>query len=107
VTVEQPIKDPAQERIAQAVFHALKCVVCEGQALSESDAPLAHQMREEIRRMVAQGKSKAEVLDYFTARYGQEVLLSPPLSTSTVLLWLAPLVLVGFGAWITRRILQK
>lgn len=106
ITVEQPISDPAQEAVAQEIFHSLKCVVCEGQALSESDAPLAHQMREEIRRMAREGKSKADILDYFTARYGQDVLLTPPLAADTLLLWLAPLLLVGFGAWIARRVLS-
>ena len=103
VTIEQPLADPAQERAAQAIFRELKCVVCEGQALAESDATLARQMRAEIRRMVADGTSTSAVMEYFTARYGQEVLLTPPVARTTLLLWLAPALLLALGVYLITR----
>ncbi|MEJ0010716.1 MAG: cytochrome c-type biogenesis protein CcmH [Alphaproteobacteria bacterium] len=103
VTIERPLQDAAQEQEAQRIFHELKCVVCEGQALGESDAPLAHQMREDIRAQVAQGKTQTQVLDYFRARYGARVLLDPPVERGTWLLWAAPLLLLAAGAFLLGR----
>lgn len=100
VTIEQPLADPAQEATAQATFRELKCVVCEGQALGESDAPLAQQMRAEVRGMVGEGKSEAEVLAFFRAHYGERILLNPPVEPVTFLLWLMPLILLLVGAGI-------
>ncbi len=80
------------------MFHELKCVVCEGQSLAESDADFAVAMRAHIRRMVGEGSSKQQVRDYFTARYGDRVLLNPPLNPATLLLWFGPLLLIFLGA---------
>ena len=107
ITVEQPLPSSEQEAAAQAIFRELKCVVCEGQALAESDAALAHQMRELVRTQVKEGKSKEEVLQYFTERYGNQVRLTPPLQQSTLLLWLAPLMLVAFGIALALRQVRR
>lgn len=104
VTIERPLPDIAQETRAQALFHQLKCMVCEGQALAESDAALAVQMRAQIRQMVAHDTADAEVLAFFRARYGSQILLTPPLETDTWALWLAPLVLLLGGAYAVRRV---
>lgn len=103
ITIETPLADAAKEREAHALFRRLKCVVCEGQALAESDATLARQMRAEIRRLVLEGKSSNEIQDYFVARYGRDVLLDPPLTATTVLLWCAPLLVLGVGAYLIKR----
>jgi cytochrome c-type biogenesis protein CcmH len=106
-TIERPLPDPALERQAQHLFAELRCVVCEGQALAESDAALARQMRSEIRDMVAGGKSENDVLDYFRARYGDRILLNPPLGRATALLWLGPVLLLALGASILWRYRKK
>ncbi len=103
VTIERPLADPAREAVAQTIFHELRCVVCEGQALAESDAILARQMRSEIRDLVAQGKSEADITALYAARYGKDVLLNPPLETSTYFLWAAPLLLLGIGVYLLTR----
>ncbi|MES2985022.1 MAG: cytochrome c-type biogenesis protein CcmH [Pseudomonadota bacterium] len=102
-SIERPLSDAAQEQTARHIFHALKCVVCEGQSLAESDAVLARQMRDHVRSMIAQGKSEPEILEYFRAQYGDQILLTPPLQRSTLLLWLTPLLLLGIGITLLRR----
>ncbi len=103
-TIEQPLANPAQEAQARVIFHELKCVVCEGQSLAESDAALAAQMRARIRTMVADGKSESEILTFFRNAYGEHILMKPPLENNTALLWLAPLLLLIIGAIILRRV---
>ncbi len=97
VTIEQPLPDARQEAVAQDAIAQLKCVVCEGQALGGSDATFAREMRQEIRRMAAQGHSTQEILDYFRSRYGAEILQSPPLEPFTWLLWFGPWLLIAGG----------
>lgn len=106
VTIEQPLDDPRLEQRARAVFSELKCVVCEGQALAESDAPLARDMRGHIRTMIADGKSDTEIFAFFVTRYGKQVLLNPPLETATILLWTAPLLLLLIGVLLLKRIVR-
>ncbi|MFZ4542048.1 MAG: cytochrome c-type biogenesis protein, partial [Rickettsiales bacterium] len=92
--IDQPLADAPKEQLARKLFRELRCVVCEGQSLAESDATLAIQMRAHVRGMVAEGKSKDEILAYFRARYGEHILLTPPMEPYTALLWLAPLLLL-------------
>lgn len=107
VTIEQPLADAAREAQAQELFHALKCVVCEGQSLAESDATLAVQMRGHIRDMLREGESKQAVLDYFRSRYGDRIVMSPPLSGRTALLWAAPLLFLVIGGVAIWRLSKK
>lgn len=102
-SIEQPLHDPAQEQRARMLFHELRCVVCEGQSVADSDAALASQMRAHVRELVADGKSDAEVLAFFRARYGEQILMTPPLGGKTVLLWFAPLLLLAGGGFLVWR----
>lgn len=97
VTIEKKLPDAAQERVATRVIRQLNCVVCEGQALADSDATFAREMRAEIRRMAGEGQSEQELLTYFRTRYGTRILLTPPVERSTALLWLAPLFFLLAG----------
>ena len=104
--IEQPLANTSQEQTARAIFHELKCVVCEGQSLADSDAALAAQMREHVRRLVREGKSAPQILATFRQSYGDKILLTPPIEPTTILLWLAPLLLLGIGfiiVWRTTR----
>ncbi len=104
VTIETPLPDASQERTARALFTELRCVVCEGQSVADSDAVLAAQMRAQVREQVAAGKSRAEILAFFRERYGEHILMTPPLNPSTILLWFAPLILILFGIVALRRV---
>lgn len=100
---EHMLPDMAQEQTARRIFRELRCVVCEGQSIAESNATLAAQMRIHVRTLVAQGKSQAEILAFFRDAYGDSILLTPPLRPSTWLLWLAPLLLLAVGGPLLRR----
>ena len=97
LTLDQPLANPAQEAQAQQLFHALRCVVCEGQSLAESDAMLAVQMRARARQMLREGETQARILTYFRERYGDRIVMTPPLAPRTGLLWAAPLLLLLLG----------
>lgn len=101
--IDQPLADAAQEQTARTLFHELRCVVCEGQSIAESNATLAAQMRDQVRARVAKGETNAEILARFHAAYGDSILMTPPVKESTLLLWLAPLVLLGAGALLLWR----
>lgn len=98
-SIDQPLADAVHEQRARAIFSELRCVVCEGQSIADSNATLATQMRMHVRELVSKGGDKESILDEFRAAYGDQILLTPPVETYTLLLWLAPLLLlvVGFG----------
>jgi cytochrome c-type biogenesis protein CcmH len=102
MVIDARLADPAQEATAQHLFHELRCVVCEGQSLAESDAAFAQQMRAEVRRRIRAGEDFAAVKDYFVQQYGTEILQRPPLGATTVPLWAMPLILLLIGAWFMR-----
>jgi len=86
----------------------LRCMVCQNQTLAESNAPLAADMRQQIREQLAQGRSEDQVRDYFEQRYGAFVRYDPPFSPATWLLWLGPFLLLAFGlAWLARVVLRR
>lgn len=75
----------------------LRCLVCQNQSLADSHAPLAEDLRQEIRRLMAQGKTDEEVVEFLVARYGDFVRYRPPLKSTTWLLWFGPFLLLGVG----------
>jgi cytochrome c-type biogenesis protein CcmH len=92
---DEVLADPAQEARARAITGQLRCVVCQGQALDESNAEIARDLRLIVRELVVDGASDKEIFDYLVARYGEFVLYRPPFTLSNAPLWLAgPLFLV-------------
>lgn len=75
----------------------LRCLVCQNQTLSDSNAPLAEDLRREIRLLIARGMSDEDIKMYLVERYGDFVLYSPPLEAKTMVLWLAPAILLILG----------
>jgi cytochrome c-type biogenesis protein CcmH len=100
---EQPLPDSAQEQRARELFRELRCEVCAGQSISDSNAALAQDMRQLVRRHVAEGRGDAEILEYFSSRYGDSILMRPPVNASTAPLWLAPLFIFVLGGWFIIR----
>ncbi|MCU0970832.1 MAG: cytochrome c-type biogenesis protein CcmH [Gammaproteobacteria bacterium] len=94
--------DPQIERRLLALTADLRCVVCQNESLAESRAPLAKDLRQEVRDLMRQGRSDREVVEYLTARYGDFVLYRPPFKPETYLLWLGPALFLGVGglAWL-------
>ena len=82
----------------------LRCLVCQNQTLAESDAPLAVDLRREVRELAVAGKTDDEIRAFLTARYGDFVLYKPPVQRNTWLLWFGPFLLLGGGALLWWRI---
>ncbi len=94
----QPLAaNPQLEIQVHRLSTELRCLVCQNQTLADSDAPLAEDLRVEIREMAAQSKSDQEIIDYLVARYGDFVLYRPPVKASTALLWIGPFLLLLIG----------
>lgn len=100
------LANPEQEQRAREIGKELRCLVCQNQSIEDSEASLAIDLRRVVREQVEQGASDAQVMSYLHARYGDFVLLRPPLKLATILLWSTPaLALLGgiFAIWMTRR----
>ncbi|MES1943964.1 cytochrome C biogenesis protein [Salinisphaera sp. PC39] len=89
--------DPAKQARYERLLHEFRCLVCQNESLASSGAGLADDLRQEVHRMVAEGKSDAEIRDYLVERYGEFVLYRPPVTTRTYLLWFGPFLLAVVG----------
>jgi cytochrome c-type biogenesis protein CcmH len=94
------------KRVA-ALADELRCLVCQNQTLAESNAPLAIDLRTQIREQLARGASEGEVRAFMVARYGDFVLYNPPFKASTAALWLGPFALLALGLWVLRRVATR
>src|SRR6266566_1506138 len=106
VQPDEMLAEPKLEARARALSRELRCMVCQNQSIDDSEAPLARDLRILVRERLQAGDSDAQVFDFLTARYGEFVLLKPPLTWHTALLWLAPsgvLILGIFTLIIARR----
>ena len=100
--------DPVLEQRLMTLAEELRCLVCQNQTLADSNAPLAEDLRNEIREQLRRGSSDQEVVDYLVARYGDFVRYRPPLKGTTFLLWFGPLLLLAIGfAVLLRRLLRR
>ncbi|MGE5722663.1 MAG: cytochrome c-type biogenesis protein CcmH, partial [Sphingomonadales bacterium] len=100
------LPDPAQEAQAVALMDSIRCVVCQGQAISGSNADLAGDMRRMIRERIAAGDSPEQVRAWLVGRYGDWVSLKPEVRPSTLPLWIVPLLALIGGIWLVRRRLR-
>ena len=97
--VPDTFPDPAMEARARNLQRQLRCLVCQGESIDESNADLAADLRHLVRQEMAEGKSDRQIEDFLVARYGNFILMKPPLEPDTYVLWLAPFaVLIGAGA---------
>ena len=100
--------DPALEKRVTGLAHELRCLVCQNQTLAESNAPLAVDLRNQIREQLQQGASEQDVLDFMVARYGDFVLYRPPFKATTLALWAGPFLLLALGiAVLVRRLTRR
>lgn len=97
VEPDEVLKDPALETRARDLSKILRCVVCQNQSIDDSNAPLARDLRILLRERLQAGDNDDEAIDYIVARYGNFVLLKPPLQLNTLLLWFGP-ALILFAA---------
>ena len=101
---------PAKQTLDQRVHDVasqLKCLVCQGESVADSPATLSLQMRVVIRQQLQSGKSEQEVIQYFVSRYGDRILLSPPMQGLTLLAWLVPVTLMIGGVLLVFFVLRN
>jgi cytochrome c-type biogenesis protein CcmH len=101
------LADPAKEREAKALMDTLRCVVCQGQSIADSDAEMASDMRALVRQRVERGESAESVRAWLIARYGDYISYDPPLTEVTAPLWIAPLALLGLGLLVARASFRR
>jgi cytochrome c-type biogenesis protein CcmH len=98
VTPQERLADPALEARAREISQELRCLVCQNQSIDDSNADLAHDLRVIVRERLKAGDSNAQAIDWIVARYGDFVLLRPPVKPVTWPMWFAPLLVLGLGA---------
>jgi cytochrome c-type biogenesis protein CcmH len=100
--------DPALEKRVTGLAHELRCLVCQNQTIADSSAPLAVDLRNQIREQLQKGASEQDVIDFMVARYGDFVLYRPPLKATTIALWGGPFLLLALGVFVlVRRLRQR
>ena len=97
VQPDEVLPDPAQESRARALSAEIRCLVCQNQSIDDSDASLARDLRLLVREQIKDGKTDQGIRDFLVERYGDFVLLRPPMKASTWLLWFGPLIVFVIG----------
>ncbi len=99
--------DPVLEAKVMRISAELRCLVCQNQTIADSHADLAIDLRNQVREMLRQGQSEAQILDYMTQRYGDFVLYRPPVKSTTTLLWYGPAALLIGGVLVLIIVLRR
>jgi len=100
-------EQPEHEQLYKKMIDELRCLVCQNQNLSASNAGLARDLRQQTYEMVTSGQSHQQIVDYMTQRYGDFVLYRPPVKLSTALLWFGPFILLLIGLRVLNITLKK
>ena len=100
VEPQEFLQNPKQELKARNISKNVRCLVCQNQSIDESAAPLAKDLRVLIRKKVKEGHTENEIYKFLTDRYGDFILLKPPLKRSTFMLWFLPFVFLAIGIFI-------
>jgi cytochrome c-type biogenesis protein CcmH len=108
VTPDEVLQDRALEIRARTISQLLRCVVCQNQSIDDSNAPLAHDLRVIVRERLVSGDTDNQAIDFIVHRYGNFVLLNPPMQLDTLALWGGPtlfllIAAIGFGRYLRRR----
>ena len=115
VAAAQAVQDPAplefvdaaEEERFRSLVAELRCVMCQNQSLSDSNAQIAHDLRREVLALMRRGMGDDEIRDFLVARYGEFVLYRPRVSANTWLLWFGPGLLLLAGAFVVARIVRR
>lgn len=106
VYVKGELVNPALQSRFEHITRRLRCLVCQNEAIADSDAELAAELRAEVRQMLVAGKSNAQIYGYMKARYGEFVLYDPPVDGKTIFIWGAPFALLLVGAVVIIRVVR-
>jgi len=103
----QAFDDPELQARYEKIIDEVRCLKCQNQTIKDSNAFLAGDLRREIRRMLTEGKTDAEIFDFLVVRYGEFALYRPKMSGKTLILWLAPVFLLLIGGVVMVRVLRE
>jgi len=103
----EKLSDPKLEARAVALQRSLRCLVCQGESLDESNSQLADDLRRLIRGRIQQGQSDRQITAFLVSRYGNVILMKPPLEPGTYLLWFGPLLILVFGGGLAGLIVYR
>jgi cytochrome c-type biogenesis protein CcmH len=103
----EKLADPRLEARAVALQRNLRCLVCQGESLDESASPLADDLRRLIRARVAEGQSDRQITQFLVSRYGNVILMKPPLEAGTYALWFGPLLILVLGGGIAGLVIVR
>jgi cytochrome c-type biogenesis protein CcmH len=101
------LPDARQEASAKALMESLRCLVCQGQSIADSDAELAGDMRALVRQRIVAGESPDQIRTWLVGRYGKWVSYDPPLDAMTAPLWGTPILMLVIGVWLARSRFRK
>jgi cytochrome c-type biogenesis protein CcmH len=107
IDTEAAFADPAMQARYEHLTQELRCLVCQNQTIADSNAPLAGDLRREVRELMQSGKSDDQIREFLTARYGDFVLYRPPVSERTWLLWATPALLLLGGLAVAARVIVR
>jgi cytochrome c-type biogenesis protein CcmH len=105
--MEDSFADPTMEARAHALQSQLRCLVCQGQSIDDSNAPLAGDLRHLVRTQMREGRSDQQIKDYLVARYGDFILMKPPVQADTWLLWLTPFFVLACAAGVAVLVISR
>ncbi|NNF16666.1 MAG: cytochrome c-type biogenesis protein CcmH [Gammaproteobacteria bacterium] len=103
----ESLQDPVLQTRYTHIIAELRCLVCQNQSIQDSDAQLAKDLRRQVRKLLREGKSDNEILDFMVARYGDFVRYRPPLKSSTLVLWLGPVLIAILGVFMLIGTLRR
>ena len=107
VTVGDTFSDPVLEARARNLQRQLRCLMCQGESVDESHSPFSEDVRHLLRQQIAEGKSDQQIQDFLVARYGDFILMKPPVQPDTWLLWLAPFLVLGAGGVVAAIVIKR
>ena len=107
IDTERAYEDDAMQARYQRLIAAVRCLTCQNQSIKDSNAPLANDLRREIREQMAAGKSDKQIYTFLQERYGDFALYRPPLSARTALLWFSPAILMLIGGFAIYRVISR
>ena len=106
-TAIETFPDPGLEARARNLQRQLRCLVCQGESVDDSNSDFSADVRHLVRQQMAAGKSDSQIQDFLVARYGDFILMKPPLQPDTWLLWLAPFLVLGAGGAVAWKVVKK
>lgn len=107
IDTERDFQDPVLQARYEAITKELRCLVCQNETIADSNASLAVDLRREVHKMIAEGKTDDEIKEFMLARYGDFVLYKPRMTGKNFVLWAAPVLLLLFGVFAAMRFIRK